>query len=344
MHRTRLGFLIVISSIALIGAAPANAEAPTFGWELHDTGSELSLTALDAVSAEVAWTASFFGIVLVTTDGGTTFTDVTPPDSTGVQDIEALSADVALVLAVPPEGFPHILRTKDSGATWTEVYRSTVSVPGCLAMIDNRHGFLVGDPVDGKFYVDVTSDGGRSWAPIDPAGMPDALADEFTLGFAGNCAAATGKKAFFGTGFAADGGRVFRSDDLGLTWQVSVTPDPCCIIALDFRTNRLGIAVGAETVSRTTDGGATWDVVEGAFVGFGDVAWWADKRGDTRASTTDAQKTVFKSGEVSSVSTDRGRTWEQFSDLSPYGIECVQGALACWASSDEGQIATLTVD
>ena len=214
VHRTRLGFMIVISSIALIGAAPANAEPASFGWEIHDTGSELSLTALDAVSAEVAWTASFYGIVMVTTDGGTTFTDVTPPDSEGVvfPDIEALSADVALVLAVPPEGAPHILRTKDSGATWTEVYRSTVSFPGCMAMIDNRHGFLVGDPVDGKFSVDVTSDGGRSWAPIDPAGMPDALQDEATLGFAGNCAAATGKKAFFGTGFAADGGRVFRSD------------------------------------------------------------------------------------------------------------------------------------
>ena len=112
---------------------------------------------------------------------------------------------------------------------------------------------------------------------------------------------------------------------------------------MDFRTNRLGIAVGDETLSRTTDGGATWDVVEDAIPGFGDVGWWSDNRGDTRATATDAQKTVFKSGEVDSVSTDRGRTWEQFSDLPLYNIDCVQGTLACWASGDEGQIATLTV-
>ena len=174
--------------------------------------------------------------------------------------------------------------------------------------------------------------------------MPAALEGEFALAFSGDCLTATGRKAFFGT--IAQPARVFRSDDRGLTWEVSSTPVPDGIFTLDFRTNRLGLSMG---VGRTTDGGVTWELLSGPGAPPGDLsfAWWSDQRGDERpAGVPDAQKTVFGvvSDDGSWVSVDRGKTWQQFSDEGFYNVDCAEATTACWASGFDGRIAKLTVD
>jgi photosystem II stability/assembly factor-like uncharacterized protein len=332
-------------------AAPASADDGSaqgdrqFGWELLDSGTDTFLNNVDAVSPDVAWIGSVLGLVLRTVDGGATFTDVTPPDSAEVAfvDVEASSAEDALLVAFDPTvGQSRIYRTGNGGETWRVAFSSDTSFLDCMAMFDRRHGFAFGDPRDGKFEVVVTADAGRSWEYIDPAGMPDALVDEAGLANSGNCAAATGRNAWFGTGFAAET-RVFRSADFGHTWQVASAPVEFLIAGLDFRTNKLGLAVGF-SVARTTDGGATWQHIdEDIPSNSNDVAWWSDLRGDTRADITDAQKTVFMFGEGSWVSQDRGKTWAQFSDEHFISVDCVEGGLACFAVGSDGRIAKLTV-
>lgn len=40
------------------------------------------------------------------------------------------------------------------------------------------HGVVVGDSIDGRFQILLTSDGGRSWTPPPSDGLPPALPNE----------------------------------------------------------------------------------------------------------------------------------------------------------------------
>jgi len=315
---------------------------PEFGWDvLEDTGIVTTFHSLDAVSEDVAWVASVDQAVARTVDGKTLH-DVTPRRGSQMNffDIEAVSADVALVFGVDFVT-SLIFRTNDGGNSWERVF-SESGYFNCMAMFDRRHGFAFGDPIDGEFQIIVTSDGGRSWSPIPAPDIPDALDGEGADQYPGNCAAATGRSAFFGTAYSAEGGRVFRSLDRGATWEVSETSLSGGVQSLDFRTNRLGLALGY-TWARTTDGGATWHEFD-VTTNPGDVAWWSDRRGDERTSVSGAQKTAFTVGwGGNNVTRDRGKTWMSLGDeLGFTSVDCVESSAACWAVGGSG-IAKLTV-
>jgi photosystem II stability/assembly factor-like uncharacterized protein len=335
-----------------------------FGWDLLDTGSTGSFRGLDAVSDQVAWAANDDGEVLRTVDGGATFENVAPPEGEAdgllFRDVEARSTDEALVLAIGAGEASRIYRTTDGGASWEETFRAEnpASFFDCMAMFDARHGLVMGDPVDGKFQILITSDRGKTWTYAPESGMPDALAGEFAFAASGTCLTATGKQAFFGTGGGAEA-RVFRTVDFGLTWSVSSTPmqstEAGGIFSLDFRTNRVGIAIGGDfttpeeatdALARSTDHGVTWVLVDESVAPDGyrsGLAWYADKRGDERATIEPDQKIVFAVGPTGSdVSFNRGKTWQQFDGGAFHSVECVEGTTSCWASGPDGRIAVLT--
>lgn len=350
-----LGLGLVIAPVATAGS-PGRGDPRSFSWQLVESGTFSTLSGVDAVSPDVAWVGSWGGAVLRTVDGGATFADVTPAGGEDLlyPDVEASSAEDALLLGFRLDGPFRIFRTSDGGTTWTETFRADPpSFLNCMAMFDRRHGFVVGDPVDGKFQIVLTSDGGRTWELAPEGGIPSALDGEIGLFDSGSCAAATGRKAFFGTAGGAER-RVFRSVDFGRTWAVSAAPIGTGILALDFRTNRLGLAAGGDmsgpsrrSLARTTDGGATWQAIDDSALPADrrtDLAWWSDLRGDQVALVPDAQQTVFAVGRAgSAVSRDRGKSWEQFDDGPFISVDCAEGSLACWAVGPTGRIAKLTV-
>src|SRR5262245_48848907 len=144
-----------------------------------------------------------------------------------------------------------------------------------MTFFDSKRGLALSDPVDGKFQIIATDDGGTSWHVASSAGMPPALAGEFAFAASGQCLVSDhGKRAWFATG-GADQARVFRSDDRGVTWQVSGTPlhsNPAAgIFALAFNGQMHGLAVGGDlltpaaspdALAMTADGGLTWELVD----------------------------------------------------------------------------------
>ena len=139
-----------------------------------------------------------------------------------------------------------------------------------MTFFDRKRGLALSDPVDGKFRIIATEDGGRSWRVV-ATDMPAALPGEFAFAASGQClVSAGGKDAWFATGGGAEA-RVFHSDDRGKTWEVTSTPIPsgpsAGIFALAFRNPRHGLAVGGDfaaptsapdAVALTDDAGATW--------------------------------------------------------------------------------------
>src|SRR5262245_30555162 len=91
----RLLPLIVL--FGLLSVSVASAGIPDYAWHDTSTGTTAHFRGLSAVSRQVAWVGGYTattGVVLRTTNGGTTWQDVSPPGAAGLQfrDIEAFDA------------------------------------------------------------------------------------------------------------------------------------------------------------------------------------------------------------------------------------------------------------
>jgi len=82
------------------------------------------------------------------------------------RDIEAFNENVALIMAVAEPAV--ILKTKDGGKTWKEVFRDSRKGMFLDAMdfVDEKNGIVVGDPVDNKLFMATTGNSGDKWRSL----------------------------------------------------------------------------------------------------------------------------------------------------------------------------------
>jgi photosystem II stability/assembly factor-like uncharacterized protein len=248
-------------------------------WATQTSGSSARLRGISGVDAKIAWASGAAGTVLLTVDGGETWTPrlVLGTVDLDFRDIEAFDGQTAYILSIGEGKHSRIYKTSDGGATW--VLKHTNPDPkgflDALAFWDASHGLALGDPVDGKFVILTTDDAGKTWTKIPPEGMPAALGGEGAFAASGTCLVVQGDgNAWFGTG----AGRVFRSVDRGRNWTVCETPvrggnGSAGIFSLAFWDADHGIAMGGdykeadragEVCALTSDGGRTWRVPRGA--------------------------------------------------------------------------------
>lgn len=324
----------------------------TGGWDETVLDADQSFRGLDAVDRRTAWVSGESvsggaGTVWRTTDGGASWEQVGPPDSDGLmfRDVEALDADTAHVLAIGPGEASRIYRTDDGGESWTETFRNAEEAAfyNCMDFYPGgRRGLAVSDPVDGKFRIAATDDGGRSWEVLPDEGMPDATG-EYNFSASGDCLVVAGRDAWFGSG--GSDSRVFHSRDRGRTWTASASTIPAGeaagVFGLAFRSPRHGFAVGgdfsapddgADATAATRDGRRWSSQSDLAHLGE-DVAWLP--------GTPDWLLVVGQSGAVggTSVSTDGGRSWTQLEDVGHHVLDCPRPG-ACFAAGSGGRVGT----
>lgn len=334
---------------AAAGASGA-AYAEGLSWEVKPTGSAARFRGLSPVSRNVAWVSGSLGTVLRTTDGGATWDDVSPQglgtEELQFRDIEARDADHAVILSIGEDEDSRILVTDDGGATWTETFRNEepTAFYDCMAFTSAKRGVAMSDPVDGRFRLVETSDGGHSWSLVDPAGMPEAVPGEFGFAASGTCLAAAAGRSMYLVSGGVDPARVYRSEDRGARWTVQDSPvaggAAAGIFSVSFGDDRRGVLVGGDflvpdgavdNAAWTADGGATWQAAEVLPRGYrSGSAWDRHHVGVVLA--------VGPSG--SDVSADGGRTWAGFDDGSFDSVECTLDG-ACWASGASGRVGVL---
>jgi photosystem II stability/assembly factor-like uncharacterized protein len=282
-----------------------------------------------------------------TTDGGETWQDVSSPDSDGLlfRDVEARNADTALVLAIGPGEASRIYRTTDGGQTWTETFRNTdeAAFYNCLDFFPGgKRGLAVSDPVDGRFRILSTDDGGRSWEVLPDDGMPDSTG-EANFAASGDCLVIEGRDAWFGSGGAVS--RIFHSTDRGRTWETTDSTIPAGeaagVFGLAFKNPRLGVAVGGDFAAPEVGEDASAYLHHGSWRNGGDLAQLAEDAawlsGFDRALVS-----VGESGETagSSLSWDGGRTWRPISEVGYHALDCTADR-SCWAAGSGGRVARL---
>ncbi|MBL8176852.1 MAG: hypothetical protein JNK48_19410 [Bryobacterales bacterium] len=196
-------------------------------WRLAKTPLRSNLRGVSAVSRQVAWASGTNGLIVRSTDGGANFFPRTVPggETLDYRDIEAFGAEVAYVMSAGPGSASRVFKTEDGGQVWKLLLENPDSQGffDAIAFWDERRGLVMGDPVNGRFTIRVTMDGGVSWKAAAADAMPPARLGEAAFAASGTClVVGPGGRAWFVTG-GAGGGRVFASLDWGRTWSVSET-------------------------------------------------------------------------------------------------------------------------
>src|SRR5437763_2062068 len=340
--------------LVLWAAAPLPAQ-PSFVAQQSNT--QASLRGISAVSSKIAWASGSGGTWLRTLDGGNTWTAAVLPggEELDFRDIEAFDANTAYLLAAGPGDKSRVYKTTDGGQHWSMVLsnRDPRGFWDCMAWWDRDHGLLVGDPVDQRFEVLITVDGGASWIPA----RPDSLPGEGLFAASGTCTAVHGgyRKVSETNGWhvealawLATGGstvtRVLRTNDAGASWSPVATPliagaASAGIFSIAFRDSNFGLVVGGDyqkpnaaerNIAISNDSGKSWlRIVTNPPRGYRSaVAFVPGKQNDLVAvGTTGAD-----------ASHDGGRTWQPIDSENYNAISFARDGSG-WAVGPKGRIA-----
>ncbi|OLN82430.1 Ycf48-like protein [Colletotrichum chlorophyti] len=352
-----LKHLFTSSLAALAAASPLVVRSGiqsrnlTLAWEILPTGSKQQFRGLSPVSDTTAWVSGTGGTVLRTTDGGVSWYSVGPKLSSEdaelqFRDVQAISADKAVILSIGEGSDSRVYITTDGGNSWTQTFtnQEPAAFFNCVDFEDEERGIAVSDPVDGKFRLIETVNGGESWTVVDPSGMVPALEGEFGFAASGTCISTAAGRWYLASG-GIDPGRVFRSPD-GHSWEASDSAiaggASAGVFSVRFRDQIHGIAVGGDfnaangsvyTSAWSTDGGVTWTASDTFPGGYRSGSSWVP-------GLCGVAVAVGPSG--SDVTVDGGRTWVAFDSGSFDSVECISGRV-CWASGSGGRVGKLTL-
>ncbi len=261
-------------------------------WAQEGSGVASGLTAVKAVSPDVAWISGDGGVVLRTTDGGITWTEVSQGAFAGnwPYAIDALDSSTAFVATTSVGYSTFIVRTTNGGESWDTVFTQSGSSAfiDAVKMFNSENGIALGDPVGGKWTILRTSDGGAHWIR-DTTNAPGQIGNETSLSMG---LATSGTDNIW---FLTTSDHIYHSANGGVTWEAATCPTQE-VFALWFNDPLNGIAAG-RGIARTTDGGASWTYVKPAisygaggydtsfFIANGTVIERSDDQGKTFAQS-----------------------------------------------------------
>ncbi len=321
--------------------------ALTSSWHPQTTGSSSELRGLSVLDATHAWASGSGGTILRTKDGEH-WQKLAPPaggEALDFRDVEALGADVVVLMSAGTGDAARIYRSANggAGASWTLVDTNPDKdgFYDAIAFFDAKDGLVMGDPVNGKFRVRATHDGGATWGNEPGMVMPPALEGEGAFAASGTCLFALkgGNDAWFVTGGASIA-RVFHTRDRGRTWTVARTAAPngnasSGLFSVVFLDANRGFAAGGDykvpafaglNGIRTEDGGATWVAAPLSATGFYSAVVPVPGEKDELVA-------VGLAGEA--VSRDAGRTWTKTGDKPMNAAGFASGG-AGWAVGPKG--------
>ncbi len=318
-------------------------------WTVTNHVSNSSLRGLCVVDARTIWTSGSGGTILRSVDGGDSWESCDPADGSALdfRDVHAFDDQRALVISA---GAPaRIYSTDNGGQSWSLVHedlREGVFFDA-MAFSDERTGFAFSDPVDGRFLVVRTDDGGRTWRELERGHQPRAMPGEAGFAASGTCLCLFDGRMFIGLGGDHEGSppraRVLASDDEGANWSEAGTPLPSSessgVFSLAFVNRDHGVAIGGDyqdpenatgNACYTTDGGINWHIPAELPGGYRSCV--AARR------VAEGFQLVCIGPTGSDLSVDDGRTWQALDNEGFHAVAFSPDGVLGVASGGEGKI------
>ncbi|WOT04941.1 WD40/YVTN/BNR-like repeat-containing protein [Shewanella youngdeokensis] len=195
-------------------------------WHTQQIDANVSLRG-SAMIDGVMWVSGSDNSVFVSKDLGKTWQDVSVKAEllTDFRDIEVFDENTAIVMGVGNGKLSRLYLTEDQGVSWTLLLQNQHKNGffDSMAFWDRNNGLLLGDPINDRFVILRTRDGGKNWHRTGLKNMPELLDREIAFAASGNTLM-VGKteQAWFTTGGYSSS--VYTSQDGGEYWQRTHIP------------------------------------------------------------------------------------------------------------------------
>ena len=332
---------MVLAAVLLL-ASPRIWIVQTSGIDTNLRGvSVASFHAADGSARSVVWASGSNGVILrsPSTQAPWVQSHVSGAETLDFRGIQAFDDKNAYVMSSGEGDKSRIYKTSDGGQNWTLQYtggRPTFFLDA-LVCDTPLHCLALSDPIDKRFVILATSDGGEHWRPLAEDSMPLALKDEGAFAASGTCLAVYGNDIYFVTGGPA--ARLFHSPDLGRMWSViplPITSGNAAAGAFSIaRRGRNMVVVGGDyknpgrrdrVAAYSHDAGRTWKLSKQPPAGYRSGVAWLDDH---------TIATVGPTGEE--ISVDGGVHWKPNSSLNLNAVGALNLSDA-WAIGEKGAI------
>lgn len=313
--------------------------------EMLASGNGVSLRGLSVVNDQVVWVSGSRGTVGRSTDGGKNWKWFTVKgfEHREFRDIEGFDPVTAVVICVDEPAY--VLRTTDGGENWKVVYENKAKGMFLDAMEfwNERAGIVVGDPVNGRFFIARTFDGGATWQDVPEANRPPADSGEACFAASGtNVRALDNDEAVFVSGGTKSSIFIRAAKQTLPIIQGSETTGANSIAVWNRYRKRGGdqlVVVGGDfakdSSSRnncfySTDRGKTWHAPKEPPHGYRSCVEYLDKKILVSCGLTGVDYTM-----------DNARTWKLISKESFHVCRIAKLGTTVFLAGNNGRIAKL---
>ncbi len=320
--------LLTLFAAITVSAAVAQ-QNPSPSWSITQnaafTNTSVGIRFMDAVDQNVMWVIGYDGFAPSrnynwfsrTINGGTTFTagNVLPDTNTYVlASMEGVDANTAWVAcytkSIQSQGT--VFKTTNGGTTWSNMnngnmFTNASSFCNFATFVTPLIGIAQGDPINGEYEIWRTTNGGATWTQVPGANIPNPLtANEY--GIVNVYTKHGTSNIWWGT----NQGRIYYSNDGGVTWNVSVVSgNAAFILEIAFSSPLNGVAYvnnnGTFEMYNTTNGGTSWSAINPvpANVGFNDIC-------AVPGSNAFVSVGAGQTNQIISFSNNNGATWTDY--------------------------------